>query len=153
MAPADLLGVLTGFAKGGQVNDFCNSAVILDLLGRFYGGIVEALEFESFEPELGQTADRVTEPSAAIISWCNGFMLGVDHYKPAWESWFKDARRTKAISLIAEMLAPEMLNRPANALDDESAWVTITRISELVPLIHAYWTFESALDGYLADRE
>ena len=147
MAPTDLLGVLTGFAKGGQVNDFGNSVVILDLLSRFYGGIVEALEFESFEPQLEQSGDIVTEPGAAIISWCNGFMLGADHYKPAWESWFKDARRTKAISLIEGMSAPE------NALDDETAWVNITRISELVPLIHAYWTFESALDGYLADRE
>jgi yecA family protein len=153
MAPTDLLGVLTGFAKGGQVNDFGNSVVILDLLSRFYGGIVEALEFESFEPQLEQTGDIVTEPNAAIISWCNGFMLGVDHYKPAWESWFKDARRTKAISLIEGMSASEMVRQPENALDDETAWVTITRISELVPLIYAYWTFESALDGYLADRE
>jgi len=153
MAAADLLGVLTGFAKGGQVNDLANSPVILDLLSRFYGGIVEALEFESFEPQLEQTGDIVTEPSAAIISWCNGFMLGVDHYKPAWESWFRDARRTQAISLITGMSAPDMLRQPENALDDETAWETITRISELVPLIHAYWAFESALDGYLADRE
>jgi yecA family protein len=136
----------------GQVNELANSATILDLLSRFYGGIVEALEFESFEPQLEQTGDIVTEPSAAIISWCNGFMLGVDHYKPAWESWFRDARRTQAISLITGMSAPNMLRQPENALDDETAWETITRISELVPLIHAYWAFESALDGYLADR-
>ena len=147
MTSTDLMGVLTGFAKDGKVNELANSEVILELLSRFYGGIVEALEFESFEPQLEQTGVMVTEPGAAIFSWCNGFMLGVDHYKPAWESWFKDARRTKAISLIEGMSAPE------NALDDETAWVTITRISELVPLIHAYWTFESALDGYLADRE
>jgi len=153
MAAADLLGVLTGFAKGGQVNDLANSPVILDLLSRFYGGIVEALEFESFEPQLEQTGDIVTEPSAAIISWCNGFMLGVDHYKPAWESWFKDARRSQAISLITGMSSPDMLRQPENAVDDETAWETIMRISELVPLIYAYWAFESALDGYLTDRE
>ena len=153
MAAADLLGVLTGFAKGGQVNDLANSPVILDLLSRFYGGIVEALEFESFEPQLEQTGDIVTEPSAAIISWCNGFMLGVDHYKPAWESWFKDARRTQAISLITGISSPDMLRQPENAVDDETAWETIMRISELVPLIYAYWAFESALDGYLTDRE
>jgi yecA family protein len=152
MTPTDLMGVLTGFAMSGQVNELANSAIILDLLSRFYGGIVEALEFESFEPQLEQTGDIVTEPSAAIISWCNGFMLGVDHYKPAWESWFRDARRTQAISLITGMSAPNMLRQPENALDDETAWETITRISELVPLIHAYWAFESALDGYLADR-
>jgi yecA family protein len=153
MASADLLGVFTGFAKGGQVNDLANFATILDVLSRFYGGIVEALEFESFEPQLERTGDIVTEPSAAIISWCNGFMLGVDHHRAAWESWFKDARRTKAISLIEGMSAQEMLRQPENALDEETAWATIMRISELVPLIHAYWAFESALDGYLADRE
>jgi hypothetical protein len=52
MTSADLLGVLTAFAKGRKVNDLADSEVILDLLSRFYGGIVEALEFESFEPHL-----------------------------------------------------------------------------------------------------
>ena len=151
MTPADLLGALTGFAKGGKVNDLANSEVILDLLSRFYSGIVEALEFESFEPQLEQTGVMVTEPGAAIISWCNGFMLGVDHYKPAWESWFKDARRTNAISLIMGMSNPEILRESENSIEEETAWEAITRIGELVPLIHAYWVFESALDGYLAD--
>ena len=153
MAPADLLGVLTGFAKGGKTNDLASSALILDLLSRFYGGIVEALEFESFEPQLEQTGVMVTEPSAAIISWCNGFMLGVDHYKVAWESWFKDARRTNAISLILGLSDPEILRQTEYALEEETAWAMIARISELVPVIHAYWAFESALDGYLADPE
>ena len=153
MAPADLLGVLTGFAKGRKINDLANSATLLDLLSRFYGGIVEALEFESFEPQLEQTGVIVTEPSTAIISWCNGFVLGVDHYKPAWESWFRDARRTSAISLLLGMSDPEILRQPENTLEEETAWDAIVRISELVPLIHAYWVFESALDGYLADSQ
>jgi yecA family protein len=153
MTPTDLLGVLTGFAKRGTVSDLANSALTLDLLSRFYGGIVEALEFESFEPQLEQTGVMVTEPGAAIISWCNGFILGVDHYKPAWESWFKDARRTNAISLIMRMSDSEILRQAENAIEEETAWEAITRISELVPLIHAYWAFESALDGYLADRD
>ena len=153
MTPTDLLGVLTGFAKGGEVNDPASSALVLDLLSRFYGGIIEALEFESFEPQLEQTGVMVTEPSTAIISWCNGFMLGVDHYKPAWESWFKDARRSNAISLIMGMSDPEILRQGENAIEEETAWEMIVRISELVPLIHAYWAFESALDGYLAERE
>jgi yecA family protein len=153
MTPTDLLGVLTGFAKGGEVNDPASSALVLDLLSRFYGGIIEALEFESFEPQLEQTGVMVTEPSTAIISWCNGFMLGVDHYKPAWESWFKDARRSNAISVIMGMSDPEILRQGENAIEEETAWEMIVRISELVPLIHAYWAFESALDGYLAERE
>ena len=153
MTPTDLLAVLRGFAKGANVSELGDSAIILDLLSRFYGGIVEGLEFESFEPQLEQTDVMMTDPSASIISWCNGFMLGVDHHKTAWESWFKDARRTKAISLIEGMSAPETVLQPENALDDETAWATITRISELVPLIHAYWAFESALDEHLADRD
>jgi yecA family protein len=153
MTPTDLLGALTGFARGGNVNNLADSAIIIDLLSRFYGGIVEALEFESFEPQLEQTGVIVTEPSAAIISWCNGFVLGIDHYKPAWESWFRDARRTSAISLLLGMSDPEILRQPENALEEETAWEAIARISELVPLIYAYWAFESALDGYLAGRE
>ena len=153
MASTDLLSVLTAFAKRGTVSDSANSALTLDLLNRFYGGIVEALEFESFEPKLEQTGVMVTEPGAAISSWCNGFMLGVNHYKPAWESWFQDARRTNAISLIMGMSDPEIVRQTENAIAEETAWEAITRISELVPLIHGYWAFESALDGYLADRE
>jgi hypothetical protein len=51
------------------------------------------------------------------------------------------------------MSDPEILRQPENTLDEETAWEAIARISELVPLIHAYWAFESALDGYLADSE
>jgi len=153
MAPADLLVVLIGIAKAGKVSDLPDSAIIADLLTRFYGGIVEALEFESFEPQLEETSIMVTDPNAAIISWCNGFMLGVDYHKTAWESWFKDGRRTKAISLIAGLSDPEILRQAENALGEEVVWTTAAMIAELVPLIRTYWAFESSLDDYLADRE
>ena len=153
IAPTDLLDLLSALAKGGKVNDFANSAIIVDLLGRFYASIVEALEFESFEPQFQQTGVMVTDPRPAIISWCHGFMLGVEHHKAAWESWFQDPRRTKAISLIMGMSDLEVLPPAENAIGEETAWAAITTISELVPLIHAYWVFESELEGYLADRE
>ena len=152
LAPADLFAVLTGVEKGAQVSDLDDSEIILDLLSRFYGGIIEELEFESFEPQLEQSGVMVTDPSAAIISWCNGFMLGLAHYKTAWESWFKDGRRVKAISLILGIADPEIQRHAENGLGEETAWATITRISELIPLIRNYWAFESALDEYLADR-
>ncbi|HEY4813599.1 MAG TPA: UPF0149 family protein [Chthoniobacterales bacterium] len=153
MAPANLLAVLTGFANAGEVSNLPDSAIIADLLTRFFGGIVEALEFESFEPQLEETGTMVTDPNAAIISWCSGFMLGVDYHKTAWESWFKDGRRTKALSLIAGLSDPRILHQVENVLGEEAAWTTATMISELVPLIHNYWAFESSLDEYLADRE
>ena len=153
MDATDLLAALRGFVKGANATDLGDSATILDLLSRFYGSIVEGLEFESFEPRLQQAGVMLTDPSAGIISWCNGFMLGVDHHKRAWESWFKDVRRTKAISLIMGMSDPEILRQTENAIGEETVWTTITLVSELVPLIHVYWAFESALAEYLADRD
>jgi uncharacterized protein UPF0149 len=153
MTPKDLLAVLRGFVNDANAGDLGDSVIILDLLGRFYGAIVEGLEFESFEPVLQQTGVILTDPSAAIISWCNGFMLGIDHHTTAWESWFKDARRTKAISLITGTSDLEILRQAETAIGEETAWTTITMISELVPLIHAYWAFESALNEHLADGE
>jgi yecA family protein len=153
MAPANLLAVLIGFAKAGKVSDLPDSAIIADLLTRYYGGIVEALEFESFEPQLEETGIVVTDPDTAIISWCHGFMLGVDYHKTDWESWFEDGRRAKAISLIAGLSDPEILRQAENALGEEVAWTTAAMIAELVPLVRAYWAFESSLDDYLADRE
>ena len=153
MAPANLLPVLIGFAKAGKISDSPDSAIIADLLTRFYGGIVEALEFESFEPQLEETDIMPTDPNAAIISWCNGFMLGVDYHRTDWESWFEDGRRTKAISLIAGLSDPEILRQAETALGEEVAWTTAVMIAELVPLIRTYWAFESSLDDYLADRE
>jgi yecA family protein len=152
MTSTDLLGVLSGFARAGSV-DLADSAFMLDLLGRFYGGIIEALEFESFEPQLEQTGVMLTEPSAAIISWCNGFALGIDHYKRAWESWFKDVRRAQAISLILGTSEPGVLRQPGKAIEEDIAWEMIVRISELVPLIYTYWAFESAFAAYLDEGE
>jgi hypothetical protein len=48
MAPADILAVLTGFAGDRSGNEIVESETILDLLGRFYGNILESLDFESF---------------------------------------------------------------------------------------------------------
>jgi yecA family protein len=153
MTPKDLLAVLRGFANHAHARDLGDSVIILDLLGRFSGGIVEGLEFESFEPVLQQTGVIMTDPGAASISWCNGIMLGIEHHTTAWESWFKDARRTQAISLITGMSDLEIPRHTETVIGEETVWTTITMISALVPLIHAYWAFESALDEYLADPE
>jgi yecA family protein len=152
MKPAELLAVLTRFTNGGKVSDLGDSAIILDLLDRFYGGIVESLEFEDFEPQLQQSGVMVTDPAGSLVSWCNGFMLGVEHHKRAWKSWFEDLRRAKAVSLIVRMSDPEMLRQAENAIGEEAALATATLIGELVPLIRHYWDFESALDGYLAEQ-
>jgi yecA family protein len=153
MEPPDLLMVLAGFAQDGKVTGTAEPETILDLLDRFYGGIVESLEFEEFEPQLEEPGMMVTDPGGSLVSWCQGFMLGVDHSKTAWKSWFEDARRTKAISIIMVMSEPETLRQAEETLGEEAVVATTNMISELVPLIRDYWAFEADLDEYLADSE
>jgi yecA family protein len=145
--PAGLMNVVTGFAKGKI--DSADSPTMFDLLGRFYGDIVEQLEFEGFEPRFQQKGVMVTDPNRRLISWCNGFMLGINHQKEAWKPWFKEIRRAKAISLIAGMSDPEILRQAENALGEDTVLATANMIGELVPLIRQYWAFEFALDQYI----
>ena len=149
MTPAEILAVLKRLAREQSVNEHTDSEHILDLLSRFYTGIVETLEFESFQPQLQQQGVMVTDPSAGIVSWCRGFALGVEIHKPAWKRWFEDIRRAKGISLIMGMADPEILRRTENAIGEEVAWATISSIGDLVPLIHDYWAFEFGLDDFL----
>jgi yecA family protein len=152
MSPADILAVLIDFVGGQSVNDTAEAQRILELLSRFYDGIIESLESGSFAPQLQQKGVKVTDPSAGIASWCRGFMLGVDHHKAPWKPWFKDVRRAKAISLIAGMAEPEILRKTEKAIGNETAWTTCVMVSELVPLIRDYWAFESALNDYLGPQ-
>jgi yecA family protein len=152
MTPPEILAVLKRMAREQSVNEHTDSELSLDLLNRFYSGIVEALEFESFEPQLQQQGVMVTDPSAGILSWCRGFALGVEIHKSAWQRWFEDIRRSKAISLIMGMADPEILRRTENAIGEEVAWATISSIGDLVPLIRDYWAFEFALDDFLGPQ-
>jgi yecA family protein len=149
MTPPEILAVLKKLAREQSVTEHTDSEHILDLLSRFYNGIVEALEFESFEPQLQQQGVMVTDPSAGIVSWCRGFALGVEIHKPTWQPWFEDIRRTKAISLIMGMADPEIFRRTENAIGEEVAWATANSIGSLVPLIRDYWAFEFGLDDFL----
>ena len=152
MSPADILAVLIDFAGGQSVNDTAEAQRMLELLSRFYDGIIESLESGSFAPQLQQKGVQVTDPSAGIVSWCGGFMLGVDHHNAPWKPWFKDVRRAKAVSLIAGMAEPEILRKTEKAIGKETAWTTCVMVSELVPLIRDYWAFESALNDYLGPQ-
>jgi len=152
MTPPEILAILKRLAREQNVNEHTDSEHILDLLGRFYNGIFEALEFDSFEPQLQQQGVMVTDPSAGIVSWCRGFALGVEIHKPTWQRWFEDIRRDKAISLIMGMADPEILRQTENAIGEEVAWATAISIGSLVPLIRDYWAFEFGLDDFLGPQ-
>src|SRR5260370_7151893 len=145
MTPAEILAVLKRLAREQSVNEHTECEHILDLLSRFYTGIVETLEFESFQPQLQQQGVMVTDPSAGIVSWCRGFALGVEIHKPTWQRWFEDIRRAKAISLIMGMADPEILRRTENAIGDEVAWAPADSSGTLVPLFPPYRPFEFSL--------
>jgi yecA family protein len=152
MSPAVILALLMEFAGKQSVTDTAETQRILELLSRFYDGIIESLEAESFAPQFQQKGVMVTDPSAGIVAWCSGFMLGVGNNKASWQPWFTDVRRAKAISLIAGMAEPETLRKTEKAIGEETAWTTWTMLSELVPLIRDYWAFESALNDYLGPQ-
>jgi yecA family protein len=152
LAPADILALLREVAGLQNTGDTGESAAILKLLSRFYGGITEALEFESFAPQLQQKGVMVTDPGGGISSWCSGFMLAVDRHKTPWQPWFEDLRRAKAISLIAGLAEAERLRQLETAIGEETAWTAWNMIGELVPLIRDYWAFESALNDYLGPQ-
>jgi yecA family protein len=152
MSPGDVLAVLMEFSGGRSVNDLAESQRSLELLSRFYDGIIDALESDSFVPQLQQKGVMVTDPSGGINSWCSGFSLGVDHQQAAWQPWFKEVRRAKAISLIMGMAEPEIVRKTEKAVGAETAWMTWSMVSELVPLIRDYWAFESALNDYLGPQ-
>jgi yecA family protein len=152
MSPADLLAALMGCAGEQSVNETTESEHILELLSRFYDGIIEAIESESFAPRFQQKGVMVTDPGGGVTSWCNGFMLGVEHHKAFWQRWFSDMRRVKAISLITGMADPEILSQAEKAIGEETVGATCDTLSDLVPLIHNYWAFESALDDYLGSE-
>jgi yecA family protein len=152
MTPADILALLREVAGGQNAGDTGESAAILKLLSRFYGGITEAFRFESFVPQLQQKGVMVTDPGGGITSWCSGFILAVDRHKIPWQPWFKDLRRAKAISLIAGLAEVERLRELETAIGEETAWTALNMIGELVPLIRDYWAFESALNDYLGPQ-
>ena len=152
LASANILALLKEVAGGQDAGETGESSAILNLLSRFYGGIAEALEFESFVPQLQQKGVMVTDPGGGVTAWCSGFMLAVDRHKAPWQPWFKDLRRAKAISLIVGLAETETLRRMETAIGEKTAWTVWNMIGELVPLIRNYWTFESALNDYLGPQ-
>jgi yecA family protein len=129
------------------VNDQERAERITDLLERFYNDIVDDFTAEAFVPHLQQQDIMVTDIVSDIGSWCRGFVLGMGQTRSAWQKWFKDLRREKAISIIIGTANPEIQEKLDVASAEEVGWTAYGLISDLVPLIWSYWRFESALDA------
>jgi yecA family protein len=119
---------------------------INELLEHFYDDIVDDITSETFVPRLEQRDIMVTDVVSDIGSWCQGFVFGLEQARPAWQRWFKDLRREKAISMIIGTANRNIQEKLDVAGAEEVAWTVHWFISDLVPLIWSYWHFESALD-------
>jgi yecA family protein len=119
---------------------------INELLEHFYDDIVDDITSETFVPRLEQRDIMVTDVVSDIGSWCQGFVFGLEQARPAWQRWFKDLRREKAISMIIGTANRNIQEKLDVASAEEVAWTVHWFISDLVPLIWSYWHFESALD-------
>ena len=143
---ADLLSITIQASGRPTIDDPERAERITELLNRFYYGIVDDLASEIFVPRLRQQGIMVTDIVSDISSWCQGFVLGMDRNRPAWQNWFKDLRREKAISVIIGTARPKIQEKLDIAGAEEVASTTYGLISDLVPLISSYWRFESGLD-------
>src|SRR5207253_3866714 len=114
------------------------------LLGRFYNEVVNELGSESFVPRFQPKGFVVTEIASDIVSWSQGFVLGMEQERASWQPWFKDPRRQKAMSLIIGTAETDGRLETSDA--ELAAWRTHGMISDLVPLIATYWRFESGLN-------
>jgi yecA family protein len=128
-----------------------HSQPIQELAGRFYNSIRADLESGDYAPQLQPQGAMATATDVGrdFVSWCQGFVLAMRYHQVAWESWFDDDRRCKAISLIMGMAQPEVVERAEKAVSEETAWTSLGMMSDLVSLIHDYWVFETSLDDYL----
>jgi hypothetical protein len=97
---AELLGIAAIVFPKLPIKDSEHANRISSLLGCFYGEVVKELGSDSFVPRFQPKGFVVTEIASDMVSWCQGFVLGMEQERSRWQSWFKDPRRQKTISLI-----------------------------------------------------
>jgi uncharacterized protein len=140
----ELLGIAAIVFPKLPIKDSEHANRISSLLGRFYGEVVNELGSDSFVPRFQPKGFVVTEIASDMVSWCQGFVLGMEQERSSWQSWFKDPRRQKTISLI---IGTAETDERLDTSDAElAAWRTHSMISDLIPLIASYWRFESGLN-------
>jgi hypothetical protein len=115
------------------------------LLEHFYEDVIDDIRSEAFIPRLEQPDIKVTDVVSDMRLWCQGFLSGMVQNHLAWQRWFEDPRRAKAIAMIAGIADQDIPQKSDAASAESLAWTAHCFIWELVPLIWTYWHFESAL--------
>jgi uncharacterized protein len=147
-SPFEIIQVLLQNSKAEQptLNDFSQSEKILELIARLQNEIVFDLDAEIFEPESFEREDPSGEIYPDAFSWCEGFMLGINHDVQLWKKWYNDPRRKKAIYAIEAAGNRKFRSEGTYFETPEKMWALYDVIQRLVPLIRCFWRLESGLD-------
>ena len=147
-SPSEIVQVILQNSKAKQptINDFSQSEKILELIARLQNEIVFDLDAEIFEPESFERKDPSGEIYPDTFSWCEGFVLGINHDVQLWKKWYNDPRRKKAIYAIEEAGKRKFRSEGIDFETPETMWALYGVIEHLVPLMRCFWRLESGLD-------
>ena len=147
-SPSEIVQVLLQKSKAEQpaLNDFSQTERILELIARLQNEIVFDLDAEIFEPESFEREHPSGEIYPDTFSWCEGFVLGINHDVEVWKKWYRDPRRKKAIRAIEAAGDRKFRSGRIDFETPEKMWALYGVIEHLVPLIRCFWRLESGLD-------
>jgi len=147
-SPSEIVQVLLQKSKAEQpaLNDFSQAERILELIARLQNEIVFDLDAEIFEPESFEREHPSGEIYPDTFSWCEGFVLGINHDVEVWKKWYHDPRRKKAIRAIEAAGDRKFRSGRIDFETPEKMWALYGVIEHLVPLIRSFWRLESRLD-------
>ena len=147
-SPSEIVQVILQNSKAEQpvINDFSQSEKILELIARLQNEIVFDLDAEIFEPESFEREHPSGEIYPDTFSWCEGFLVGINHDVQVWKKWYNDSRRKKAIYAIEAAGNRKFRSEGIDFETPETMWALYGVIEHLVPLMRCFWRLESGLD-------
>jgi yecA family protein len=147
-SPSEIIQVLLQKSDAAQriSSDFWHSERILELIARLQNEILSDIDAEMFEPESFEREHLSGESYPDTFSWCEGFVLGINHNGLLWEKWYSDSRRKKAISAIEAAGSREFRSGGVYFETPEKMWALYDVIERLIPLIRYFWLVELGLD-------
>jgi yecA family protein len=147
-SPSEIVQVLLQKSNADQriSSDFWQSERILELIARLQNEILSDIDSEMFEPESFEREHLSGQFYPDTFSWCEGFVLGINHNGLVWEKWYSDSRRKRAISAIEAAGNREFRSGGVYFETPEKMWALYDVIERLIPLIRYFWLVELGLD-------
>ena len=147
-SPSEIVQVLLQQSNADQrtSSEFSQSERILELIARLQNETLSDIDSEMFEPESFERGLLSGESYPDTFSWCEGFVLGINHNGLMWEKWYSDSRRKRAISAIEAAGSREFRSGGVHVETAEKMWALYDIIERLIPLIRYFWLVELGLD-------